>query len=179
MIVLDVQDIAPARASVDVRREMQIRPGKARGPAISEPPTADPPASCTWITATKGRADLDGILPKAAGAALVVDESGTVLIATDQACHLLKYRAGELDGQPVETLMPERFRLAHIGHRLRFTDDRRTRPMGAGLDLFTLCKDGSELPVDISLNPVQRGLRTLVVVVVEARASAPQTSSAK
>lgn len=102
-------------------------------------------------------------------AALVVDESGTILFATDQVCQLLKYAPGELHGLTVEVLLPERFRLAHIGHRLRFTDERRTRPMGAGLELVALCKDGSERAVDISLNPVQRGLETLIVAGIHVR----------
>lgn len=113
---------------------------------------------------------LESILARA-DAALIVNESGTILFATDQACHVLRYTPGELHGQSVELLMPGRFRLAHIGHRLRFTDDRRTRPMGAGLELFALCKDGSERRVDLSLNPVQRGLETLVVVTIQVRES--------
>jgi PAS domain S-box-containing protein len=104
---------------------------------------------------------------------LVVDESGTILVASDQACDLLKYAAGELHGQSVELLIPDRFRLAHIGHRLRFTDDRRTRPMGAHLELFALCKDGSERPVDVSLSSMQRGLRTLTVATIKLRDSDP------
>ena len=99
-------------------------------------------------------------------AALVVDESGIILFANDQACHVLGYDPGELDGQSVELLVPERYRLAHIGHRLRFTDDRRTRPMGAGLELSARCKDGSECRVAIGLNPVQRGLENLVVATI-------------
>jgi protein-histidine pros-kinase len=79
---------------------------------------------------------------------------------------VLKYAPGELHGQRVELLIPDRHRLAHIGHRLRFTDDRRTRPMGAGLELMALCKDGSELRVDVSLSPVQRGLETLNVATI-------------
>ena len=68
--------------------------------------------------------------------------------------------------------MPARFRLVHIGHRLRFTDDRRTRPMGVGLAACSLyCKDGSERRVDLSLNPVQRGLETLIVVTIQVRES--------
>jgi hypothetical protein len=73
-------------------------------------------------------ATLESVLAQAADAAL--------LFANEQACHVLKYRAGELHGQSVELLIPDRYRLAHIGHRLRFSDDRRTRPMGAGLELF-------------------------------------------
>lgn len=110
-------------------------------------------------------------LAQTADATLVVDESGTVLFANDRACRVLKYSTGELHGQRVELLIPKRFRLAHIGHRLRFTDDRRTRQMGAGRELVALRKDGSECPVDISLHPVQRGLETLIVLVIQVRES--------
>jgi protein-histidine pros-kinase len=99
---------------------------------------------------------------------VVVGESGTILFANQQMGLLLGYAPGELHGQSIEQLMPQRFRLPHIGHRLRFTDDRRTRAMGAGRPLFALCKDGSERSVEISLSPVQRGLETLVVAAIRA-----------
>jgi PAS domain S-box-containing protein len=104
-------------------------------------------------------------IDSAPDAAVIIGESGTILFANRQVEDLLGYSAGELHGQSVELLMPERFRLPHIGHRLHFTDDRRTRPMGAGRKLFALCKDGSERAVKISLSPIQRGLETLVVAV--------------
>ena len=116
---------------------------------------------------------LESLLAQVPGAALVIDESGTVIFVNDQACHLLKYVPGELHGQIVELLIPGRYRLAHIGHRLRFTDGRRTRPMGVGLELFALCKDGSECPVDIGLSPVQRGLETLVLATIRVRKRLP------
>ena len=122
---------------------------------------------------------LESVSVRAGEATLVVDESGTILFASDQACRLLKYAAGELHGRSVELLIPQRFRLAHIGHRLRFTDDRRTRQMGTGLGLLALCKDDSELPVDISLNPVQRGLETLTVLVIQLRESDSAACSEK
>ncbi|MGP8035572.1 MAG: PAS domain S-box protein [Steroidobacteraceae bacterium] len=122
---------------------------------------------------------LESLLAHVADAALVVDESGTVLFASDQACRLFKYAAGELHGQSVELLIPDRYRLAHIGHRLRFTDDRRMRPMGGGLELFALCKDGSEHRVDVSLHPVQRGLETLIVATIQQRESDFRMTSAK
>jgi PAS domain S-box-containing protein len=110
---------------------------------------------------------LQSMIARAADPALIVDESGTILFAGDQACRVLKYATGELHGLRIENLIPVRYRLAHIGHRLRFTDNRHTRPMGAGLELFALCKDGSERRVDISLNPVQRGLETLTIVTIK------------
>lgn len=116
------------------------------------------------------------ISSKATQAALIVDESGLILFATHQACQVLKYGAGELHGERVERLIPERFRLAHISHRLRFTDGLGTRPMGAGLELFALCKDGSERRVDVSLEPVRRGLQTLVIATI--RVDLPGLSAA-
>lgn len=120
----------------------------------------------TGTPAMLSAATLETTLARAGDAALVVDESGTILYANDPACHLLNYGPGELHGQRVELLIPERFRLSHIGHRLRFIDVRRARPMGAGLVLFALCKDGSERRVNVSLNPVQRGLETLTIAII-------------
>jgi PAS domain S-box-containing protein len=105
-------------------------------------------------------------IDRAPDASVVVGESGTILFANRQVGHLFGYAPGELHGQSIELLMPERFRLPHIGRRLRFTDDRRTRSMGAGRELFAVCKDGSERPVEISLSPVQRGLETVVVAII-------------
>lgn len=102
-------------------------------------------------------------------ATLLVDESGTVLSATDPACRLLGYDRGELDGQCVEVLVPERLRLAHISMRLRFTDEQRTRPTGTGRMLRAVRKDGTEIGVDISLIPIRRGLQTLILLAIEAR----------
>lgn len=99
-------------------------------------------------------------------ASVVVGESGTILFANRLVGHLFGYAPGELHGLSIELLMPVRFRLPHISHRLRFTDHRRTRPMGTGLGLLALCKDGSERPVQISLSSVQRGLETLVVAII-------------
>jgi PAS domain S-box-containing protein len=112
---------------------------------------------------------LEDLLAQAADATLTVDELGTIRSASDVACRLLKYSPGELHGKAVELLIPVRFRLAHIGHRVRFTDARRTRQMGARPALTALCKDGSELTVDISLSPVRRGLETLIVLVIRSR----------
>lgn len=123
---------------------------------------------------------LESVLAQAADAALLVSEAGTIVFANDRACTLFKYSPGELHGQSLELLVPHRNRLAHIAHRLRFTDDRRTRPMGEGLELFALCKDGSERRVDISLRPVRRGLEALVVATIqlhEANARMPSASS--
>ena len=108
------------------------------------------------------------LLDSASEAMLVVDRSGAILLANQNALDLFGYAASELDGQLVETLVPEPLRLRHINHRLQFTDELRMRPMGGGRQLFGRRKDGTEWPVEISLKSVPRGLQTLIIVAVHA-----------
>lgn len=113
---------------------------------------------------------LQRVLDCTPDAVLIVDESGAIVIANRQACDLLGYAPSELRGQSIEMLMPERFRLTHIGHRILFADDRRARPMGAGRPFVARCKDGSELGVGISLGSFRHGLETLIVAAIRADA---------
>ena len=101
-----------------------------------------------------------------ADALVIVNESGCIQFASQQITSLCGYAPADLQGRLIELLVPERFRLPHIGHRLRFGDDRRTRPMGSGQPLYVCCKDGSECPAEIALRPVQRGLETLTIAVI-------------
>ncbi|HND98985.1 MAG TPA: ATP-binding protein, partial [Plasticicumulans sp.] len=77
-----------------------------------------------------------------------------VVIANSHAEHLFGYAPGELDGQPVEMLLPERLRSMHVTHRAHYRAQPHARPMGAGLELAARRRDGSEFPVEISLSPL-------------------------
>ena len=101
-----------------------------------------------------------------ADALVIVNESGCIQFASPQVTSLFGYSPEDLQDQLIELLVPERFRLPHIGHRLRFGDDRRTRPMGSGQPLYVCCKDGSECPAEIGLRPVRRGLETLTIAII-------------
>lgn len=87
-------------------------------------------------------------------AILVTDVQGHIRAANHPAEAMFGYGPGELVGQPIESLVPERFRGDHPGHREDYNVRPRTRSMGGGLNLFGLRKDGSEFPVDIMLRPM-------------------------
>ncbi len=102
------------------------------------------------------------LLESAPDAMLIVDERGAILLANSQTEKLFGYSHEELIGQSVEKLLPERYRDAHSRHRNRFFSSPRLRPMGEGLDLYGMRRDGSEFPLEISLNPIATGGGILV-----------------
>jgi PAS domain S-box-containing protein len=94
-------------------------------------------------------------LEAAPNAMLMVDERGRMALVNAQLVQLFGYQRAELLDQPVEMLVPERFRNVHSGHRVNFFHSPSTRVMGAGRDLFGRRKDGTEVPIEIGLNPIR------------------------
>jgi PAS domain S-box-containing protein len=90
----------------------------------------------------------------APSAMVMINSAGRIEMVNAQAQQMFGYARNELVGQPVEILVPERFRAHHPGVRGSFFSDPRSRPMGAGRDLYARRKDGSEFPVEIGLNPI-------------------------
>jgi PAS domain S-box-containing protein len=87
-------------------------------------------------------------------AIVIADAGGRIALVNAQAGQLFGYDHDELLGAPVERLVPERFRRAHPHLRAGYLTAPGTRAMGAGRDLFGLRKDGTEVPIEIGLNPI-------------------------
>ena len=85
---------------------------------------------------------------------ITVGRDGTILMANSRMEIMFGYTREELLGQPVEMLVPERFRGQHFTQRAEFFAEPLVRPMGAGRDLYGLRRNGSEFPVEIGLNPI-------------------------
>jgi PAS domain S-box-containing protein len=106
------------------------------------------------------------LLEAAPDAILEVGPDGTILLANTEAEGMFRCPKAELLGQPVEILLPERFRGGHLAHRAHYDSHPVRRPMGAGLDLYAVRKDGSEFAVDINLSPLIGGEPGHVMCVV-------------
>lgn len=85
---------------------------------------------------------------------LMVDQSGTIVLVNSQIEKLFGYSRDELIGSPVKMLVPERSRAKHPEYQAEYLKSPETRPMGKGRDLYGVRKDGSEVPVEIGLNPL-------------------------
>jgi len=115
------------------------------------------------------------VVEAAPNAMVMIDRAGKIVMVNTQAERVFGYSRAELMGQPVEMLVPERFRSHHPDLRKTFSAHPRSRPMGAGRDLYGLKKDGSEFPVEIGLNPIETDEGTMVlsaIVDITARKAA-------
>jgi PAS domain S-box-containing protein len=107
-----------------------------------------------------------GVLDSLPDALIIIDSSGTIRFANHQVSELFGFPVDEVIGKPCEILLPERFRARHVGHRNGYTNNVRVRPMGAGLELFGVRKDGGEFPVEISLSPVAQGAESMIAAAI-------------
>jgi two-component system cell cycle sensor histidine kinase/response regulator CckA len=97
---------------------------------------------------------------------VIANKQGRITETNAQALQMFGYGREELYGQSVETLLPERLRASHEGHRAGYTTDPHPRPMGVGMELFARRKDGTEFPVEISLGPLETNEETLISSII-------------
>ena len=98
---------------------------------------------------------LEQFFEQSPDAIVITDSAGSIIRVNAELERSFGYARTELLGQPVELLIPERFRPSHPAKRQAYGEQPRRRPMGAGLELSARRKDGSEFPVDIMLSPVE------------------------
>jgi two-component system, sensor histidine kinase len=97
---------------------------------------------------------------------LIVDRTGSILFASTQMEAVFGYKPHELIGVRIDSLMPERFRQGHVSFLKSYFSTPKPRPMGAGLDLYALHKDGREFPVEISLSPLEDQSNLYVICAI-------------
>ncbi|MBI4501307.1 MAG: PAS domain S-box protein [Gemmatimonadetes bacterium] len=122
---------------------------------------------CSDITERKQAEERFRLAIDAAPTAMImVDQHGTIVLVNALTESLLGYARHELIGQPVDQLVPVRFRHAHPQYRSSFFDELRRRPMGAGRELYARRKDDSEVPVEIGLSPFRTADGVFVLAAV-------------
>jgi PAS domain S-box-containing protein len=107
-----------------------------------------------------------GLLQAAPDATVIADDKGVIRMINRQTESLFGYTREEMLGQPVELLIPGDLHAAHAHHRNNFMKNASLRPMGAGLELFAVKKDGIQFPVEISLSPIHTDEGLMVIASV-------------
>jgi len=132
----------------------------------SDSPERDAPATVKHVRSEFAKFALENLFEISPDAFLITDPDGIIRGANPRAAELFGYAQAELIGTPVDNLVPERFRVRHPGHRENFNAHPRARQMGAGLNLFARRRDGTEVPVDILLKPMQTPSGPIVISIV-------------
>jgi PAS domain S-box-containing protein len=106
------------------------------------------------------------LLKSTPDAIVIANSTGRIVLANAQAENLFGYDRKELLTQPVEILLPQRFRDRHVTHRSSYSAQPGLRSMDAGLELYGLHKNGFEFPVEISLSPLEADDHTFVMTAI-------------
>lgn len=106
------------------------------------------------------------LLEAAPDAILVIERSGHIVVANARSSAIFGWQPGELVGQLIEVLVPDYIRPRHAALRDGYFDSPHTRPMGIGLDLVAARRDGSTIPVEISLSPFEFEERQCAIAIV-------------
>jgi PAS domain S-box-containing protein len=118
------------------------------------------------LAASEGR--FRALLESASQGVLAVDDKGRITLVNAKTEEMFGYRRDELVGQPLDVIVPERYRTAHAHHQRTYFAHPRTRTMGLGLDLSGRKKNGREFPLEVSLSFVELGgTRTALALITD------------
>lgn len=107
--------------------------------------------------------DLFSFIDNVPDAMVITNNEGKIVLINPQTEKIFGYSQEELLGEPVELLLPERFRESHKKHLENYSNKPAIRPMGTGINIVGKRKDGSEVPLDIGLSPWRNGDEVLVI----------------
>ena len=97
---------------------------------------------------------------------LLVNKDGKIIIANPACERLFGYNNGELEGNEIEMLIPQRFAQHHTIHRDQFNEDPHARTMGIGMNLYGMKKNGDEFSVEVSLSPLETSKEKYVIAFI-------------
>ena len=106
---------------------------------------------------------LDALFRHATEGIIVTNKAGILTQVNPAAYRMFGYNEGELENQPLQVLIPERYHTSHAKHQQNYTNNPHARSMGEGVDLFARKKNGSEFPVEISLSPYKANEEQYVI----------------
>jgi len=106
------------------------------------------------------------LFDSAAEGLVVVNKKGTIIVTNPRIEEMFGFNKDELEGQPLEIIIPKNKRKAHVKHRANYNKKPAKRSMGAGMNLSAERKDGSIFPVEISLNHFEVDGEMLVMALV-------------
>ncbi len=118
------------------------------------------------MTVKSSQSALIDVLEAAPDGILLVRADGRIAFANEAAVQLFDYTRDGLQGQLIDILVPKRFHTRHVSDRESYAAHPQRRPMGMGLDLRGVRRDGTEFPVEIRLAPVTSDGDTLTVAIV-------------
>lgn len=106
---------------------------------------------------------LDALFNHATEGIIISNESGLIQLMNPAACAMFGYESNELLNESIDVLVPKNIKGHHENHRKSYVDKPRARPMGLGLDLHALRKDGTLFPIEISLSPIFKDDRKYII----------------
>src|ERR1035441_7657073 len=109
---------------------------------------------------------LRALLNSASQGVVAIDESGRMVLVNVKIEEMFGYTRDELLGQPLEVMLPERYRTAHDEDLQRYFAHPHTRVMGLGIDLCGRSKNGVEFPVEVSLSWIEQGGSRLAMAII-------------